>query len=168
MKKAAGHVLITAGALFLILGVPFLSSDYFYGMMSGNEDTVSSASVIVEEPSGDYVIYINGAKHPDKEKLDTWKNYFSGNDIGIIFEDISAQVPEGDASGYEMARSFQSRLPENQMKIRKENAEIMISKAEYGKYDIIIMSAEYADALGADTLKSSESNIEIRTRGIEG
>jgi len=55
-------------------------------------------------------------------------------------------VAEGDAKGLEMAQSFQSKLPENQMKIKEEEAVLVVSRAEEGKFDILLMSKDFADS----------------------
>jgi hypothetical protein len=55
-----------------------------------------------------------------------------------------------------------SRLPENQMKIKTEDGTLMLSKAEYGRFDIIIMSEEFASAYGAKTLYDNEKNVIIK------
>ncbi|MBR1691735.1 MAG: hypothetical protein IJ711_03050 [Lachnospiraceae bacterium] len=147
------HILIVITSLFLILGVPFLRSDYFAAQIGGSDaDAVSSASLILEQPSGAYVVLINRQRHTDTEKLETWIDFFEGREVSYIFEDISCIVAKGDVQGLEMARSFQSRLPEHQMTVRQEDGILLLSKAEAGKYDIIIMSKEAADAYDARTL----------------
>ena len=148
------HVILTACACFLILVVPLWKTGYLETLMGGEEpDAVSSPSVILDQPSGKYVIYLNHDRHPDEGKWNTWLDFFQGKEISYIFEDISCLVARTDPLGYEMARSCQSRLPENQMKLRQEDAVLMLSRAEYGKYDIIIMSKEAADIYHAERLE---------------
>ena len=89
--------------------------------------------------------------HENKDNLDQWITFFSGGDILYIFEDISAEFPQGDMGALELALSFQSRLPENQMKVREEDSVLLMSRADEGKYDIIIMSQEFADIYNAQT-----------------
>ena len=55
-------------------------------------------------------------------------------------------MAEGDAMGIEMADSFRSKLPENQMKIKKEEAVLVVSRAEEGKFDVLLMSKEFANS----------------------
>ena len=65
-------------------------------------------------------------------------------------------------NGLTMAQNFQSRLPENQMIISTEDGTLMISKAEYNKFDVIVMSQEIADFYSADTLLEND-NIDVIT-----
>ena len=76
-----------------------------------------------------------------------------------MFEDIICCVAENDTAGYTMAQSFQSRLPENQMVIHKEDGTLMMSKADIGRYDIIIMSKEAAKMSNVDTLEGRDDSI---------
>jgi len=139
------HLFLAAGAIFLTVGVPFMMTDYYKGLFSSNEvDAVSSPSVIIDKPSGNYIVLINTRLHKDKSKLDQWISFFSGEETDIIFEDIACTVAEGDAKGLEMAQSFQSKLPENQMKIKEEEAVLVVSRAEEGKFDILLMSKDFA------------------------
>ena len=139
------HLFLVAGAVFLTVGVPFMMTDYYKGLFSSNEvDAVSSPSVIIDKPSGNYIVLINTRLHKDKSKLDQWISFFSGEETDIIFEDIACTVAEGDAKGLEMAQSFQSKLPENQMKIKEEEAVLVVSRAEEGKFDILLMSKDFA------------------------
>jgi len=160
------HVLIVSLSLFLILGLPFLCSDYFKNLISGT-DAVTSATVILDSPTGEFVVLINKDMREDDETLQTWKTFFSGGEIDFLFEDISCFVGQGDASGKEMAESFMSRLPENQMTTTVIDPTLMLSKAGYGKFDIIIMSAEYAAAYSADTLYGKDFIEVVTTDGGE-
>jgi len=81
-----------------------------------------------------------------KKKLDEWIKFFSGEETDIIFEDIACSVADGDSLGLEMAKSFQSKLPENQMKIKEEEAILTVSRAEEGKFDVLLMSKEFAQS----------------------
>ena len=148
------HIAVTAAALFLLLGVPFLNSDYFRCMRSG-ADAVTSASVAVDKPSGEYVVFINRSLHTNAENLAAWEAFFAdGEDEGLynVFEDLSCTVADMDPAGQEMARSYQSMLPENQMRVRCENVMLMLSKAENGRFDVIVMSKETADMFEAQRI----------------
>lgn len=130
-----------------MVGVPFMMTDYWRGLLSPNDvDAVSSPSVVIDKPSGNYIVLINTALHKDKKKLDEWIAFFSGEETDIIFEDIACTVAEGDSKGLEMAKSFQSKLPENQMKIKEEEAILVVSRAEEGKFDILLMSKDFANS----------------------
>lgn len=146
--KIRYHILIIIVALFLLVGLPL----YFTGFFDGDYgvDSVSSATMIIDKPSGSYVVMINPDFHPDKDKLATWRKFFSGEEIDFLFEDISCVVADVDTAGLDIAKSFQSRLPENQMTVRIEDITLMLSKAMIDKYDVIILSKEIFDAYKAD------------------
>lgn len=148
------HVCIVAGSLFVTLGAPYMTTDHFRNMVSGNDiDAVSSASVIVEQPSGNYLVLMNLDKHGNADAMEQWRLFFSGSDdYDVIFEDVVCTVASSDPNGRTMAESFRSRLPENQMKVKSEDATLMLSKAEYGKFDVIVMSEEVADLYTASQL----------------
>lgn len=142
------HILVVAAAVFIMLGLPFLTSDYF-AAMAGGSDAVSSASVIMDAPSGDYLIFMNKKLHTDEDTLKDWDSFFQGHDE-IIFDDIACSVATGDSGGQTMAESYQSRLPENQMKIQSEASVMLLSRLENDEYDVIVMSKEFSDSYGAE------------------
>ena len=148
MKKYLYHGLIIVISLLVLVIAPL----YLAGFFSGDYgvDAIASATVVIEQPSGAYVVMINPALHSDKEALDTWKKFFSGQEIDFFVEDISCTVADVDTSGLEIAKSFQSRLPENQMKLRTEDTTLMLSKAMAGRYDVLILSKEIFDTYRAD------------------
>ncbi len=161
------HIIIVFLSLFIMLGVPFLTSPFFQTLVSG-EDAVSSASVALDEPSGKFVVFINKDMHPDEDNLKTWICFFKGEEISFLFEDIRAYVAKGDEQGETMAESFMSHLPENQMKVYIKEATMMLSKAEAKRFDIIIMSKEYYDMYGAKTLEGIDGIIKIDVSETEG
>ena len=62
-----------------------------------------------------------------------------------------------------MADSFRSRLPENQMRIDEEDGALLLSRADAGLFDILILSREAAELLAADSGMYPEAErIEIR------
>ena len=160
--KILRHIAIVAAAVIVFLGIPFLRSDT-YKELTGKSaaDTVSSASVIIEEPSGEYQIYINKDRHPDEENLATWIDFFEGKEISYLFEDIPCMVAKGDSLGLEAAKSLQSRLPENQMVIKEADPTLMLSKADQGRYDVIIISREMAEIYAADSVTGHEETIGV-------
>ncbi|MBR1865774.1 MAG: hypothetical protein IJ801_04640 [Lachnospiraceae bacterium] len=162
------HVVIILTTLFCMLGIPLLYSGYPAVWLGKNSvDALSSASVIVEQPSGEYLVFVNRNRHRDEEALQTWIDFFEGREISWIFEDISCCVAKGDHGGLGMAQSYQSRLPENQMTVRQEDAVLMLSKAEAGRYDVIVMSKEAAEAYHAQTL-CQDTDTEMLTLNIAG
>lgn len=161
------HIVVTIVSVFLILGIPFVTTDYFKALISDTPDVVTSASVVVDKPSGDYLVFINLDKHTDKENLSLWHDFFEGKDVSFIFEDIKCYVAKNDVNGLTIAQNFQSRLPENQMVISTEDGTLMISKAEYNKFDVIVMSREIADFYAADTLLENDNIDVITIKGEE-
>ena len=155
---------MTGGAILLMLGGPYFCSDAFRARITGT-DAVSSASVIVEQPSGEYLVYINLDRHTDQENLALWYDFFEGREITYLFEDISCGTASGDTGGHTCAESFRSRLPENQMQVRTEDPVLLLSKAEHGRFDIIILSKETADAYAADRLAEMDNVGVIAVKG---
>lgn len=155
---AIRHCAICAAGVFLTLGLPFIRSETFSGLVSGT-DAVSGASVVLDQPSGEYVLLINRELHTDAESLADWVTFFSGGEILYIFEDISCSVANGDSGGIELAESFRSQLPENQMTVKKEDATLLVSRLDHGKFDIAILSEEFAAAYQAETAYGG--NVEV-------
>jgi hypothetical protein len=158
------HTLVVLAGVTLLLGIPFLTTDYAKSMRRGTVDTVTSASVVIDQPSGNYIVLINQALHTDQENLNTWVDFFSGEEISYLFEDISCSVASGDSGALTMAQSFQSRLPEQQMSVQTENATLLMSRADCGKYDIILLSKEFAETYDMTTMDSA-SAIRIDVTG---
>mgnify|MGYP007069910982 CR=1 FL=1 len=121
--------------------------------------------MVIDQPSGAYVVWINSGKHTNIDNLNTWKSFFSGEEIGFLFEDISCTVAGTDTAGLEIAKSFQSRLPENQMTLRTEDVTLMLSKAVDGRFDIILMSKEFYDGCHAGNLYDKEYMTGIFSEG---
>lgn len=163
IKTIIRHILIVSIAILILVGVPLHAAGF--GLGGDGVDAIATASAIIDQPSGAYVVWINRDYHPNESNLSTWEAFFSGEEIGFLFEDISCVVADGDTSGMELARSFQSRLPENQMKLRNENVTLMLSKAKHCRFDIVLMSREYYDMYGADALYNTDYMVEIRSDG---
>ena len=163
--KVIRHIVIIIVALLMILGIPFTRTSYFAQLRSGNPDAAATASVIIDQPSGEYVVLINEDLHTNADNLAIWKDFFAGKEIPFLFEDIVCTVGSIDGGGLGMAQSYQSRLPENQMKIRQEDITLMLSKAEYKRFDIIVMSKEFAEMFGASTLYEKEGIHAIMVGG---
>jgi hypothetical protein len=146
MKNKIRHMGIVLAGVVILLGIPFFRTDYCKNLLQGDPDAVASASVIIAQPSGEYLVFLNRALHTDEENQTTWIAFFGGEEISYLFEDISCSVIAADAGALEMARSFQSRLPEKQMSIQTEDATLLASRMDNGKYDIVILSKEFADS----------------------
>lgn len=158
IKIVVRHILTVLVLLALLVGVPVFASGYPAKLISG-ADAISSATVILEQPTGDYIVLLNCENHSDETNFATWQTFFEGGEIDYIFEDISCLVAETDAAGLEIAKSFQSRLPENQMTLRTEDATLLFSKVEYGKFDVVLVSQEVFQAynVGASFEYTGES-----------
>ena len=165
MKTAFRHIITVLAAIFVLAGIPVLSTGYIQNKLSG-VDAVSAATVIIDQPSGAYVVLINKDRHKNADNLETWQTFFKGEEIDFLFEDISCTVADMDVSGLDMAQSFQSRLPENQMTLRKEDITLMLSKAGYGLFDVIMMSKEVYDAYGAAAFTDEEKMVIIEEEGV--
>jgi hypothetical protein len=153
------HTLLVLMGVMLLLGLPFLTTDYAQSLIAGTVDAISSASVFIDQPSGNYIVLINRTMHINQENLDTWVRFFSGEEISYLFEDISCSVISGDSGALTMAQSFQSRLPEKQMSVQTENATLLMSRADCGKYDIVILSREFAESYDASTIEDGDAVV---------
>ncbi len=141
-----------------------MCTDYFKSYVTtGGVDAVTSASVILDAPSGSYLVLINTTCHTDDETLATWVTFFSGGEVDYIFEDVVCTVASVDTGAVDMAESLQSRLPENQMRIESENQTMVLSRLDYSKFDVLVMSAEFA----ATTLDSLDFGEDILVVSIQ-
>lgn len=145
------HAGIVIAGILIIAGIPFVCLGGIGKLSSQNTDVVSSASLIIDQPSGEYVVLINKTLHQDKDNFNAWVEFFSGGESSVIFEDIACSVSRNDPDGLEAAESFQSRLPENQMTIYPEETTLLMSRFDEGLFDIIIMSKEIEEAYHAET-----------------
>ena len=149
------HIGIIAAGVILMIGVPLWCTGYITSLFSDSADVVSSASVVLDQPSGEFVVLINKELHKNQENLDKWIKFFSGDvaedEILVIFEDVSCSVAETDSTGVDLAESFRSQLPENQMQVKQEDVTLVASRADNGFFDILVMSKEFADAYSLET-----------------
>ncbi len=162
MMRYVRHIAVCAAGVILLLVVPFLFTDGFARLINGT-DAVSGASEILDAPSGNYTVLINRERHKSGSDMEAWREFFSGGDFTIIFDDISCVTLEGDESAHEMAMSFMSRLPENQMKLHSGSALQVLSKAEYGRYDMLLLSDEAAESYGISAIADSSFTEVIHT-----
>ena len=160
------HILLDTAVILAVLGIPFVCSDTFSQIISGNADAVSSASVILDAPSGDYLVLVNLDRHQNAENLALWESFFTGTDAPVIYEDIRCLTALGDSGGCDMADSYRSRLPENQMQVHAIDGTLLLSKAEHGLFDVIVLSAEFADAVSAETVCSQKNVKLLRVTGV--
>ena len=154
------HLIIKITGLAVIFGIPIYIYLFPLVFRSGNTDAISGATMISSEAvSGEYVILINSDMHKKKGTTEDWAAFFKG-ESSLIFDDISCLVATGDNSGNEFADICKARLPENQMTITKINGLMMVSKADHSKFDVIVMSREFAEVFSVYNRKMPD-NIRI-------
>lgn len=158
------HFGIVILGVVLIIGVPLWCTGYIQLLLSGADvDAVSSASVVLDQPSGDFIILINKDYHKDQDTLNDWIRFFGGevedDEVLVIFDDISCSVAAGDTLGADMADSLRSMLPENQMQVKRDDATLILSRADRGLFDIIIMSREFGEMYHIET--AYKDNVEV-------
>lgn len=148
MKKYAIHFIVTALIIALTIGLP--SAIYFKIFTPADEEAETGATYILpEKPSGEFVIMINEKRHPTS--IDVWDDFFSERDYDPLSDKISCLTVSGDALGAELADRYSKRLFVKQMSIREENVILVLSKAELGLIDAVIMSADIADVYNLKT-----------------
>ena len=165
--KRLRHIGLVALILLVCLGVPgLLFADFGQIGSRDGPDAVSSASLALpDQPSGEFVILMNTARHSGS--LDQWSDFFLEREVGVIMEDISCLVPASDATGEQLARRYQARLAENQMRLRQENGLLVVSRAENGLFDVIILSREMADAYDYGTVYQRGDVQVITVKGTQ-
>lgn len=151
--KIGKHVLYILLGLFVCLGIPTLRYADIPGLLKGSGDAVSSASMVISDaPSGEYLVLVNEKYHP--LSMEEWEKFFSEQPVGVILEDIRCFVPAGDTNGIELAKRYQARLAENQMRFRAMDGLLLVSRAEHGLFDVIVLSKEAAEAYGYGKARS--------------
>jgi hypothetical protein len=156
--KVLRHIAVCTAGIALLVVLPFALAGGF-SMFSGGADAISSASVVIEKPSGNYIVLINRDRHSESD-MSAWREFFSGGDFSIIFDDITCVTLDGDAGALTLARSFMSRLPENQMTVKSGEAVLTLSKADNGRFDVLIVSDEAAEKFGISSVYC-DKNVEI-------
>ena len=153
--RVASHIACVVALLAAFLGLPAWQGGVdVLALMSGGPDLVSSATTIQAAPDGHFVIFVNTALHTDVEVLSLWQDFLAGKDVPLIMEDVTCVTARGDVAGIEMADSLASRLPANQMKVRTEDGVLAISKAEVGRFDIMVLSEDAAASLDTSALEA--------------
>ena len=143
MPRVIKHIAVCLAGVLLLIVIPFALVGGF-SIFSGGTDAVSSASVVIDKPSGSYTVLINRDRHKRESDLAAWHEFFSGGAFTIIYDDIGCVTLRGDTGALTLAQSFMSRLPENQMKVTAGDPVLTLSKAENGRFDMMIVSAEAA------------------------
>lgn len=152
------HIAADLVIIFALAGIPVLM---YCDLPVKGYDAVSSASIeLPDSPSGEFLIIINRDLHEDT--AEDWKDFFEGDSLKVIFEDIDCLVPDGDVTGLELANRYMAILPENQMRVSGDDAVLIASKLEAGYVDIAILSADMADALGISTESIPDNMLVIK------
>lgn len=152
------HIAADLVIIFALAGIPVLM---YCDLPVKGYDAVSSASIeLPDSPSGEFLIIINRDLHEDT--AEDWKDFFEGDYLKVIFEDINCLVPDGDVTGLELANRYMAILPENQMRVSGDDAVLVASKLEAGYVDIAILSADMADALGISTESIPDNMLVIK------
>ena len=143
--KDTRHIVVCVVALFVLLGLPAMYYGGHGGFSGAGTDATTGASAeLPDRPSGDFVVLMDRAKHPDT--LEAWTDFFSDRPTEVIMEDLSCLTLRGDPSGTRLAERYRARLAENQMTIRREDPTLVASRADRGLFDVIVLSKEMADA----------------------
>ena len=123
---------------------------------NASPDAVSSATaqaVSAEDMRGKYVVLINRRLHDQAGTTEDWIKFFSfDRETPLIMEDIVCKTADTDAEGIEVAEKYRARLPENQMRLQKEAGVMLLSKAELGRFDVVILSESAANMYSAQTM----------------
>lgn len=163
--KRLTHIVAVAAALFVTLGIPALAYVDFSVVFGGDAaDAVTRASMeLPERPSGNFVILLNSEKHDGT--AEQWRGFFSGEEGDVIMDDVACLAARGDVTGVQLAERFRARLAENQMTVKQVDPTLLASRADAGVYDVVIVSAEMADALGLSTAYERAETAVIEVRG---
>ena len=167
MKTAVRYLFrILSVIVFGAIVTGVLTAGGYINWSSDSPDAVSSATaqpVSAGDMSGKYIVFINRGLHDKAGTTGDWEKFFSfTDDVPLIMEDITCKVAQLDSEGLDTARKYQARLPENQMKIEQEAGVMLLSKAELGRFDVMIMSEAAAKSYSAQTLYDKENILTIK------
>ena len=167
MKTAVRYLFrILSVIVFGAIVTGVLTAGGYINRSSDSPDAVSSATaqpVSAGDMSGKYMVFINRGLHDKAGTTGDWEKFFSfSDDVPLIMEDITCKVAQLDSEGLDTARKYQARLPENQMIIEQEAGVMLLSKAELGRFDVMIMSEAAAKSYSAQTLYDKENILTIK------
>ena len=115
--------------------------------------TLDGKKFQLDKLKGKYVVLINKELHDHTGTTEDWIKFFSfDKETPLIMEDIVCKTADTDAQGIEVAEKYRARLPENQMKLQKEAGVMLLSKAELGRFDVVILSEAAAQNYSAQTM----------------
>ena len=164
-KKILEHFCVIAAGLLVLFGIPLIRySDRLIALLGKDPDAVTGATMLIpDQPSGEFVVLLNRQKHA--ETLAEWTDFFLEKPVDVIFEDLDCIVIDADVSGIQLAERYQARLAENQMMISRQNGLLAVSKAQWGDYDVLILSKEFADVYTLSTVCEREETMVIIVTG---
>ena len=140
------HVVGVTAISFALFAVPILAN---YKNINSDSDVNAGATIpLPDVPSGEFLILMKSSKH--QENISDWETFFLYSDreyVPVIFDDITCSIADSDFSARELGTRYQAYLPVNQMKIKYENATLLVSKVEQGYFDVAIFSLEVANYL---------------------
>ena len=161
------HLLTVSAGIFLFLGIPAIRYVDFNALLSGAADAVSGASVEPPgQPSGEYLVLLNRKGH--EESIEEWRDFFQERPVGVIMEDLRCMTPLADIQGQQLADRYRLRLAENQMTVKPMDGILLVSRAENGLFDVIVLSKEMADYYDySDVMKRPDVEVIPVTGGKE-
>ena len=164
--RALKHIGFVLAGLLLCLVLPGMLWSDAGALLTGGVDAVSGASMdLPNQPSGEYVVILNRGRHP--LTLDQWAAFFREEPVDVIMEDLSCLAAASDPTGVQLAQRYMVRLAEHQMTLKTENSLLVVSRAENGLYDVIVLSREMADALDFSAVYARADALVITISGEE-
>ena len=139
------HIIVVAAALLLLLGLPLA--------------VLRNTAQQSDGGSGEFVVLINRELHPDDKEIGKLEKLFAdGQADGLDTDGIKFAVSPEDAAGL----AFAERLlkPDDTAALTGDDTALMLSKAENGLFDVIVMSKELADSSKAETV-AKKTNAEM-------
>lgn len=162
--KAIRHILCIAAGLLVFFVLPGFLTGNLSVLTGSAADAVTGASMEVpDSPSGEFYVLLNRDRHA--LSLEDWRSFFEEKPVGVIMEDISCLAVQGDTAGRQLADRYLARLAANQMSLKEENSLLVVSRAESGQFDVIIVSKEMAEAIGFETAMGRSFTETIAVEG---
>lgn len=150
------NVCIVLVVLALLIGVPFTQSALFQQLTADQaaapDPSAEAPDAEASSASGEFLVFINCDFHADEAQLAAWQAFFAGEKGSVPSETASLSVAEGDAAAYAQAQAYQSQLPKDQLAVRQEGPITLLSKAEGGCFDMLLMSREMADVFHGENV----------------
>ena len=151
--KLLKHIGIIIASVLIVLGIPLWCSGGLHSLFSSDPDSVSSASVILDKPSGQYYIMINKEMRRDEDTLQDWITFFlicnegmsnTGGNAGNTMMVVAMNPNTGkirlmmftwdtflDYEGYDVPQKidmpYRNNGPEETMKVFNDNFDMGIS-----------------------------------------